>query len=244
MLIRNLESVLLVLIRDQRVFRQFSLISFTAMCMGTWEFVLLANTQGLVSGGRAGLFWSYVWTFVGYSFITASLAEMASMAPTAGGQYHWVSEFAPPSMQRGLSYCAGWLSFLCWQAGNASGAFLVGTLIQGLLVIKDPNYAAPAWQGFLLVIPGVIFCLAVNIWATQYLPTMQNITMFIHIFGFVAIVVVLWVLGPHVDANTALLTFTNEGGWQTTGLALMVGQISSVFALGGEYRMFSTVDCR
>jgi len=203
--------------------------------MGTWEFVLLANTQGLVSGGRAGLFWSYIWTLVGYAFITASLAEMASMAPTAGGQYHWVSEFAPPSMQRGLSYCAGWLGFLCWQSGNASGAFLVGTLIQGLLVIKNPDYAAPGWQGFLLVIPVVICCLALNIWATHYLPTMQNVFMFIHVFGFVAIVVCLWVLGPHVDAHTALLEFTNEGGWQTTGLALMVGQITCVSALGGEY---------
>ena len=28
-------------------------------------------------------------------------------APTAGGQYHWVSEFAPKSLQEGLSYLVG-----------------------------------------------------------------------------------------------------------------------------------------
>ena len=27
--------------------------------------------------------------------------------PTAGGQYHWVSEFAPESLQKGLSYLVG-----------------------------------------------------------------------------------------------------------------------------------------
>jgi hypothetical protein len=38
-----------------------------------------ANTQGLVDGGIAGLFWSYVWTFIGFGIVMMSLAEMASM---------------------------------------------------------------------------------------------------------------------------------------------------------------------
>ena len=71
---------------------------------------MTATTQGLVDGGPAGLIWSYVWTFFGFSFVIASLAEMASMAPTAGGQYHWVSEFSPPSLQKPLSYFAGIVS--------------------------------------------------------------------------------------------------------------------------------------
>lgn len=71
----------------KRVFRQVSLISFTAIIMGTWQWMLMANTQGLIAGGRGGLFWSYVWTFVGYAFLAASLADMASMAPTAGGTF-------------------------------------------------------------------------------------------------------------------------------------------------------------
>lgn len=54
-----------------------------------------------------GLFWSLCWSYTGQFFIVLSLAEMASMAPTAGGQYHWVSEFAPPQHQRLLSYLSG-----------------------------------------------------------------------------------------------------------------------------------------
>jgi hypothetical protein len=38
-----------------------------------------SNTQGLENGGLAGMFWSYVWTFIGFGFIIASLSEMASM---------------------------------------------------------------------------------------------------------------------------------------------------------------------
>lgn len=40
---------------------------------------MIACTQGLVNGGIAGLFWSYMWTFVGFTFVEMSLAEMASM---------------------------------------------------------------------------------------------------------------------------------------------------------------------
>lgn len=69
-----------------RIFRQVSLLSFTAVLMGTWEWMLLANTQGLTDGGTAGLFWSYIWVSVGFGLTVASLAEMASMAPTAAGQ--------------------------------------------------------------------------------------------------------------------------------------------------------------
>lgn len=76
--------------RFRRNFHQFASISLTSICMSTWQVIFIANTQGLNSGGLAGLFWSYVWTFFGFGAIIASLAEMASMAPCAGGQYHWV----------------------------------------------------------------------------------------------------------------------------------------------------------
>ncbi|KAF2116026.1 hypothetical protein BDV96DRAFT_621122 [Lophiotrema nucula] len=56
--------------------------------------------KGLANGGLAGLFWSYIWTFIGFCFVEMSLAEMASMAPQADR----VSEFAPPSCLLFLSY--------------------------------------------------------------------------------------------------------------------------------------------
>ena len=61
----------------------------------------------LIDGGPALLFWGMIICIVGMSCVYASLAEMASMSPTAGGQYHWVSEFAPPRIQKILSYIVG-----------------------------------------------------------------------------------------------------------------------------------------
>lgn len=221
-----------------RNFQGVTLISFTCICMATWEWMIMSNTQGLVDGGRAGLFWSYLWTFVGYSFLGASLADMASMAPTAGGQYHWTSEFAPPKYQRVLSYTSGWLAALCWQAGNASGIFLQGFMMQALIALRNPSYEEPAWQGWLLTVATAAVCVFFNVWAESILPQMQNVAMVFHVGGFIATIAVLWAMAPHVSATEALLTFENEGGWASTGLSLMVGQLTVVFALGGEFRCF------
>jgi len=98
-----------------RNFRRVSSFSFTVMLTATWEYLLIANTQGLTNGGLAGLWWSFVWSFFLLGLIMLSLAEMASMAPTSGGQYHWVSEFAPPRYQKPLSYLTGWMSALSWK---------------------------------------------------------------------------------------------------------------------------------
>lgn len=70
----------------KRNFNWFSSIAFTSCTMGTWEFVFINNFQSLVDGGRAGMFWSYCWVILGQFFVVLSLAEMSSMAPTAGGQ--------------------------------------------------------------------------------------------------------------------------------------------------------------
>lgn len=60
---------------------------------------------------------------------------------------------------------------------------------------------------------------------------MQSVLIVLHIFGFLGLVITLWVSGPRISAYDALLNFENEGGWASMGVAVMVGQISAVQAL-------------
>ena len=57
--------------------------SFNAMATCVWEFGIFSVSQGLVDGGRAGLIWTTVVHAVGFFPIILSMAEMASIAPTA-----------------------------------------------------------------------------------------------------------------------------------------------------------------
>lgn len=90
-----------------RNFRMFSVASFAAVATAAWECAMFQITPALLDGGRPGLLYSTIWAIVGFTPIYLSMAEMASMAPIAGAQYHWVSEFAPENMQRLLSYVSG-----------------------------------------------------------------------------------------------------------------------------------------
>lgn len=93
-----------------RQYRLFSMISFVTIATSAWCLNAFVVTPALVDGGIPSMILSNVWCFVGYIPIILSMAEMSSMAPIAGAQYHWVSEFAPGKWQRTLSFLTGYAS--------------------------------------------------------------------------------------------------------------------------------------
>lgn len=123
----------------------------------------------------------------------------------------------------------GWMSTLSWQAGTASGSFLTGTIIQGLITVNNPNYSPTNWQGTLFVFAMVIVLFIANVWGAKSLPTLQNILLIIHVFGFFTVIIILWVMSPRHTAKVVFTQFTNEGNWSSIGLSLMVGQISAIY---------------
>lgn len=76
-----------------------------------------------LSGGPAGVVYSYIYVWIGTFATFATLSELASMyaiqfvkfsqlltkyrAPTSGGQYHWTSMLAPRSSYKFYSFLAG-----------------------------------------------------------------------------------------------------------------------------------------
>ncbi|KAH2129280.1 hypothetical protein KXW66_008567 [Aspergillus fumigatus] len=131
----------------RRNFRFISILGFGCTLISTWEVILTLLSSALTDGGTAGLIWGFLIVTAGFVLVFASIGEMASMAPTSGGQYHWVSEFAPRRAQKFLSYITGWLSATGWQCAIVSIAFLAGTIIQGLVVLNDPTYEFQRWHG-------------------------------------------------------------------------------------------------
>ena len=62
------------------------------------------------------------------------------------GQYHWVSEFAPPKYQKVLSYASGWMSTLGWLATTTSGSFIVAGQVQSMIEVTNANFTFTNWQ--------------------------------------------------------------------------------------------------
>lgn len=120
-----------------------------------------------------------------------------------------------------------------WQAGLLSVAFIVGTIIQGLIVFNDSSYVFERWHGTLLVWAITGFCVTFNTVLAKRLPAVEGIVLVIHLMGLFAVIVPLWVLSPRATAKEALLTFTNGGGWPTTGISAMIGLLTPMVSLCG-----------
>ncbi|KAL1644654.1 hypothetical protein SLS61_008706 [Didymella pomorum] len=224
----------------RRNFRFMSIFSYSMVLMATWETVLTTLTIPLTNGGTGGAIVMFLVTAVCMGFVIVSMAEMASMAPTSGGQYHWVSEFAPKKYQKFLSYIVGWLCVLGWQTGIASIAYLAGGQIQGLVILNSGTYVPERWHGSLLVIAVATFAILFNTVLARKLPLIEGIVLALHIFGFFAVFITMWALGPRSPPKEVFGGFQNNAGWGSVGLSVLVGQLAPIFSLlGADAIMFN-----
>lgn len=88
----------------RRNFKALSVLGLATTTMSTWVAMLMTSTFSLINGGLAGTIFVYLATWLCTFALAASLAEMASMAPTSGGQYAWV-RFGDPRIFMHITDC-------------------------------------------------------------------------------------------------------------------------------------------
>ncbi|PSK34494.1 GABA-specific permease [Elsinoe australis] len=217
----------------RRNFSLFSCIGFSIVLGCSWEFALVTGTYTLANGGIAGTVWMFVATCFGMFTVMLSMAEMASMTPSSGAQYHWVSEFAPARCQKFLSFTVGWLAVLGWESCMTLVGYVGGQQFQSLIAIIHPEYQPAGWHGTLFTMAVTTFSVFCNIFAVRKLPLLEGLMFIVHVGGFFFIVVILWVMGPRSDAHTVFTEFDNQSGWPSLGIATLVGITPPVVSLIG-----------
>lgn len=181
----------------------------------------------MFNGGPVTLIYGFLFCWIGALITAASLAELASMAPTSGGQYHWVSMLAPPRYSVFLSWITGWSAVLGWIANLTVGVWFVGTMIQGLLVLNYPSYVYERWHGTLILFAALLCCAIVNTLLGRIFPHIETFALVLHLAGFFAIMIPLVVLAPKGSPSFVFTEFTDVAGWNSNGLAWFIGLISS-----------------
>lgn len=220
---------------EQRRFRFFSIVGYAVILGLTWEFSLVTSVFSLSNGGPAGAIWLNLFVCCGMSTVMLSMAEVASMAPTSGGQYHWVSEFAPRHLQKPMSFAVGWLSAFGWQAAMPSVAFMGAQQVLALISICDRNFVIKGWHGALITMAFVLAAIFFNTVAIGKLPILEGLAVIFHFFGFFAFIVIMWVMGPRANAKDTLTTFEDGNNWGNFGLATLIAMVGPVATyLGGD----------
>lgn len=178
----------------------------------------------LTNGGAAGAIWMYLVCCIGLFLSTTSLAEMASMAPSAGGQYHWISELAPAKAQKLLSYLVGWLTTLGWQVGLTSVSYGAALQIEGLAIFFDNNTVFQGWQLTLITIGISLIAVFFNTILAGKLHVLEFVMLVPHYAAWIIFIVILLVMGPQSSNHDVWGTFKDNSGWGSIGLAVLVGE--------------------
>ena len=201
------------LYRSMGGFSNFA-ISFSIISILTGAVILF--NYGLALGGPAavGLGWPLVTIFT--LMIAATMAELASAYPTAGGLYYWASRLR----NKEWGWWTAWLNLggqISIVAGiNYSAAFYLGaTLLKPVFGI-DPNGETlgllnAIWITGVLMLIEIVF----NVAGTRIVATMNNISVWWHIGFVAAIAVLLFLMGSAPTHDIGFLFNVAPAG--TTG---------------------------
>jgi hypothetical protein len=111
---------------------------------------------------------------------------------------------------------------------------MVGGVIQGLIVLNnEATYTYQAWHTTLLTIAVVIFASVFNTVLAVRLPLIEGALLILHLAGFFAIIIPLWVMAPRGNVHDTLLKFTTTAGWSDVSLASLIGMVSVIAILVG-----------
>lgn len=158
------------------------------------------------------------------------------MNPTVGAQYRWTSLWAPPGFmsKEFWGLLQGWLTVFAWIITVAQPAFLIGTSIQGLIILNHDNYVPERWHGTLIAWAVFAIPVFVNIFARKALEPIELVGICTHITFFLAWIITLAVLAPHSSASFVFTTnMFGLSGWTNNGVQWCVGLLSAAFPLTG-----------
>jgi choline transport protein len=215
--------------------RQYGLLSICGLALtvdNAWVAIGTSLAVSIYNGGPPGVIWELWIAFFYYSFIGASIAELASSVPTAGGVYHWASITPGPKWGRPIGFFAGSLNYFGWLFDLASIVYIMSELCVQMYFLYHPDYVIEAWHIFVGLLAITIICVSATIFFNTYLPYLQQFGLFIVIVGGIVTIITLAAMPAQHSANSFVWTdFQNETGW-VGGIAFLTGVLNGAFTIG------------
>ena len=136
-------------------------------------------------------------------------------------------------IRNGCSECANCMS--SWQVGLPAVSYIFASQLLALIAVCNPTYVPAGWHGALMTIASATSAIVVSILIMQKLTFAEGVAIVAHCLGFVAFLVILWVLGPTADAHKTFFHFEDRNHWNSFGVATLVGIIGPISTfIGGD----------
>lgn len=78
----------------------FDILSIGFNISNSWVGLSATMVIGMEQGGSVTVLYGMIVTLIALGCSAATMAELSSVYPTAGGPYHWTSILAPPRVHR------------------------------------------------------------------------------------------------------------------------------------------------
>lgn len=148
----------------------WALIAISFNVCNSWAGLAGSMNVALSQGGPVSLVYGLLISSSLYACIALTMAELASVYPTAGGQYHFVSILAPSNFHRSLSYACGMLANFSWVAIGAAIGMIFSEELMTLVVFYHPDLIPHPWHQFLFYEAFCLVILLYNILVLKKLP--------------------------------------------------------------------------
>src|SRR6478752_6272581 len=211
----------------------FSIISILAGCFTTFA-------VGWNNGGPAAIAWGWPLVSAFILIIGLCMSELVSAYPTSGGIYWWASKLGGPK----AGYYTGWLNLIGLLAIDASVAYGCATFFDLTLDTYSTSWASGYSLNRVFVIFLVILVLValVNIFSSHLLAILNNISVWWHVAGASAVVLILLIAPNHHASLSSVFTDTvnNTGffgghtsGWGFIFMVLPLSVILTQYTITG-----------
>jgi amino acid permease (GABA permease) len=216
----------------KREFSNLATISFAFSIMGLCSSIATTFNTPLLLGGPSSVTWCWILGATMCFTLGASIAEIVSAFPAAGGLYTASANLVPKKHRPIVGWLVGWLNILGQVAGMSSTEYGLSEMIWAAVVVaKDGNYKITSGKivglfVVLLIIHGIL-----NSLATRHLASLTKGFVFVNLGASALIIIVLLATTGRSDMHSASYVFGSEGiinqtnGWNS-GLAFLFGLLS------------------
>lgn len=137
-------------INHKKDFSPLQVIALGFNVSNSWVAIATSFAVVVAAGGPVTLVYGVIVSCIVYAAVAITLAELASVYPTAGGQYHFTALIAPKSISRGTSYACGAIAAFSWVALCTAATILGAQVLLALPQAFVEGYVAQAWHYFLV----------------------------------------------------------------------------------------------
>ncbi|KAL0937196.1 choline transport protein (amino acid permease) [Colletotrichum truncatum] len=217
----------------QKRFSKITMLGMAFAILNTW--ISLAGSIGLVmpSGGSVSFVYGFIFCVLCNICLSASVGELASIYPTAGGQYHYAYALSMQKWKKPMSFFVGWINIAGWLTLNTTAAYFGARFLAAAAVAgSGGTYEITKWSTYLMFVAVSIIGVFLNIFGYPILNRWNEGALYWSLLSVIVISIVLLSTSPKTDASFVFTNFSNTTGW-SDGTAWMLGLLQSALSFIG-----------